>query len=295
VHEFAVAGEETEVEFQDPVEAGKVLLNFEPLGAPVELLSGGTTFLTAVMPAAGTGAPAKAKAGAKDTGKNKGDGLEVVLLNSGVAPAASGKAELSQSGETELEVEFEDAPVGDYELRVGGVAHGALTGVGAGSWKFSTSPQAGETLLDFEVQGQLLEISDGTDTLLSVVFPVSVQAALGTWKKEVQSATRTKLNLVPTGVDLDARGLADFKDKASRDTFVVSVFDLPAGTYDLVVGAETLAGALVVTKADGKAKVGFDTQPKGAKLPLDFAVPGQLVQVTPAGDPGTVLLEVVIL
>lgn len=294
VAEFAADGVETEVEFQDPVESGKVLLNFEPLGAQVDVVSGGTTYLTAVMPAAGTGAPSTAKKGAKDTGKSKGDALEVVLLNLGVAPAASGKAELSVSGETEFEVEFEDAPALDWELLVGGVSRGALSGVTAGQWKFSTSPEAGESLLDFEVQGQLVEISDGVDTILSVVFPVSVQAALGTWKKEIRKTERTKVNLVPSGADLDARGLADFKDKASKDTFVVSVFDLAAGSYDLVVGAETVAGALVVTAADGKAKVSFDTSPKGKKLLLDFAVPGQVVQVTPAGEPGTVLLEVVI-
>lgn len=294
VAEFTANGVESEIEFQDPVETGKVLLNFEPLGAQVDVVSGGVTYLTAIMPAAGTGAPSTAKKSAKDTGKKQGDALEVVLLNLGVAPAASGKAELSVSGETELEVEFEDAPSGDWELLVGGVSRGGLLGVTAGQWKFSTSPGAGETLLDFEVQGQLVEIADGSGAILSVVFPVSVQAALGSWKKEVRNDTRTKVNLVPTGADLDARGVADFKDKSSKDTFVVSVFDLAAGTYDLVVGAETLADALVVTKSDGKAKVTFDTSPKGKKLLLDFAVTGQLVQVTPAGDPGTVLLEVVI-
>lgn len=294
VAEFTADGVETEIEFQDPVEPGKVLLNFEPLGAQVDVVGGGSTYLTAIMPAAGTGAPSTAKKGAKDTGKSKGDALQVVLLNLGVAPAASGKAELSVSGETEFEVEFEDAPALDWELLVGGVSRGALSGATAGEWRFSTSPEAGEALLDFEVQGQLVEISDGVDTILSVVFPVSVQAALGSWKKEIRSGTRTKVNFVPSGADLDARGLADFKDKASKDTFVVSVFDLAAGSYDLVVGAETVAGALVVSKADGKARATFDTSPKGKQLLLDFAVPGQVVQVTPAGEPGTVLLEVVI-
>lgn len=295
VAEFTADGFETEIEFQDPVEAGKVLLNFEPLGAQVDVVSGGQTYLTAVMPAAGTGAPSKAKKGAKDTGKSKGDGLLVVLLNSGLAPGASGKAKLEVSGETEFEVEFEDVPAGDYELVVGGTVRAGTSAVdGAGEFRFSTSPGAGESLLDFVVQGQLVEVTDGVDVLLSTVFPVSVQAALGTWKKEIHDAARVKVNLVASGVDLDARGLVDWKDKSKRDTLVVTVKDLPAGTYDLLVDGVPNAGVLVVSKADGKAKVVFDTQPKGKKLLLDFPVAGLVVQVTPAGDAGTVLLEVLV-
>ncbi|MBM3985400.1 MAG: hypothetical protein FJ296_06895 [Planctomycetes bacterium] len=295
VAEFMADGFETEIEFQDPVEAGKVLLNFEPLGAQVDVVSGGEVYLTAVMPAAGTGAPAKGKKGAQDTGKKQGDGLLVVLLNSGLVPAANGKAKLEVSGETEFEVEFEDVPAGDYDLVVGGIVRGSAPAVeGAGEFRFSTSPLAGEELLDFTVQGQLVEVTDGVDTLLSTVFPVSVQAALGTWKKEIHDVARVKVNLVASGLDLDARGVLDFKDKASKDTLVVSVFDLPAGSYDLVVDGVPQEDVLVVTKADGKAKVTFDTQPKGKKLLLDFAVVGLVVQVTPSGDNGSVLLEALV-
>ena len=103
-----------------------------------------------------------------------------------------------------------------------------------------------------------------------------------------------KINLVSTGVDLDARGLLDFKSKSSHDTLVVSVFDLAPGSYDLLVDGTAHAGVLVVTKQDGKAKVTFDTQPKGNKLLLDFTVLGTLVQVTPEGDAATVLLAGVV-
>ncbi len=295
VAEFTTDGLETEIEFQDPVESGKVLLNFEPLGAQVDVVSGGEVYLTAVMPAAGTGAPSKGKQGAQDTGKKNGDGLLVVLLNTGLVPAANGKAQLETSGETEFEVEFEDAPAGDYELLVGGIVRGGTSAVGgAGEFRFSTAPGAGEELLDFEVQGQLVAITDGVDTLLSTVFPVSVQAALGTWKKEIHDAARVKVNLVASGADLDTRGVLDWKDKASKDTLVVSVFDLPAGSYDLLVDGVPHDDVLVVTKADGKAKVTFDTQPKGSKLLLDFVVAGAVVQVTPAGDNGTLLLEALV-
>ena len=295
VAEFTADGLESEIEFQDPVEPGKVLLNFEPLGAQVNVESAGIVYLTAVMPAAGTGAPAKGKLGAKDTGKNKGDGLLVVLLNSGLVPAANGKAKLEVSGETEFEVEFEDVPAGPYELRVGGVARDDVSAVnGAGEFRFSSSPGAGQLLLDFEVQGQLVEITNGVDTLLSTVFPVSVQAALGTWKKEIHGVSRVKVNLVASGADLDTRGLLDFRHKSSRDTLVIGVQDLPVGSYDLVVDGVPHDDVLVVSKADGKARVSFDTQPKGKKLLLDFVVAGAVVQVTLPDDNRTVLLEAVV-
>ena len=299
VSQLTVTGVEQELEFQDPVEAGKSLLDFDPLGAQVDIASGATIYLTAVMPGSdsvtGSKAPKSGKKSADDLGKKNGDKLLVLLASSGVIPGASGKATLAQSGETEFEVEFEDAPAGDYALQVGGVEVATLTTLtDSGQWSFSTSPSAGQALLDFEVQGQLVAILHGTDTVLSVVFPVSVQSALGTFKKEIHDSQHVKINLVATGVDLDARGQADFKDKSSHDTLVVSVFDLAPGEYDLVVDGAPHAGVLVVSKQDGKAKVTFDSQPKGNKLLLDFTVPGATVQVTPAGDAATVLLAGVV-
>jgi len=299
VAEIVSTGKEQEIEFQDPVESGKVLLNFDPLGALVEVAAGGVTYLTAVMPASntvtGTKAPKSGKKGAEDAGKKNGDALLMLLLNSGVVPGASGKATLSQGGETEFEVECEDVPDGDYELQVAGVTVGVASATGgAAQWNFSTSPGAGQVLLDFEVQGELVAITSGADVILSVVFPVSVQAALGKFKKEIHDSTRIKINLVATGEDLDTRGMLDWKDKSSHDTLVVNIQDLAPGDYDLVVDGTQKAGVLVVVKPDGKAKVVFDTQPKGQKLLLDFVASGATVQVTPAGDNATVLLQGVV-
>ena len=59
----------------------------------------------------------------------------------------------------------------------------------------------------------------------------------------------------------------------------------------MIVGGATKVGVLVVTKQDGRAKVSLDTSPNGKKLLLDVAVPGAVVEVTPVGEPGTVLLS----
>lgn len=282
VAELVVAGLELELEFQDPVEPGKLLLNFDPLGAQVDVVKDGAVYLSAVLPAADGGTPGAAKKQAKDVGKNKGDALLVALQNSGLLPGAHGTVKLSVSGEVELEVEIEDLPDGDYGLSIAGAPVATITVLAQHGEVQVVSPP--------EVQGQLVAVTSGADTILSTIFPVSVQAALGQFKKEIHQLGHVSINLASTGADLDARGRLVFKDKSSHDSLVVKVADLAEGSYDLILGGTTKAGVLVVSKQDGQAKVSFDTSPKGAKLLLDVAMPGTLVEVTPAGDPGTVLL-----
>lgn len=283
VAELVVTGFELEVEFQDPVEAGKQLLNFDPLGAQVDVVKDGVIYLSAVMPAAGSGGGSSSgKKQAKDVGKGKGDALLVALQNSGLIPGAHGTAKLSVSGEVELEVEIEDLPDGEYGLSIAGAPVATITVVAQHGETQLVSPPA--------VQGQLLAVTLGPDTVLSTIFPVSVPAALNKFPKELHQPTHVRINLVNTGSDLDARGQLTFKDRTSHDSLVVKVFDLAAGSYDLIVGGATKVGVLVVTKQDGRAKVTLDTAPGGKKLLLDVAAPGALVEVTPVGEPGTVLL-----
>jgi hypothetical protein len=282
VAELEVTGAELELEFQDPVEPGKLLLNFDPLGAQVEVARDGVTYLAAVLPGAGGGSSGSAKKQVKDVGKGKGDALLVVLQNSGLIPGAHGTVKLSVSGEVELEVELEDLPDGDYGLSIAGAPVGTISVVAQHGEAKLVSPPA--------VQGQLVAVTSGADTVLSTIFPVSVPAALDKFKKEVHKPGHVSINLVSTGADLDARGLLTFKSKNSHDSLVVKVEDLAAGSYDLIIGGTTKTGVLVVAKQDGRAKVSFHTAPGGSKLLLDVAVPGELVQVTPVGDPGTVLL-----
>ena len=103
-----------------------------------------------------------------------------------------------------------------------------------------------------------------------------------------------RINLASPGKDLDVCGVLDWKDHVSHDTLAISVCDLPAGSYDLRVGGAPLPGVLIVVKADGKAKVVFDSQAQGKEEPLAFPVPGTIVKVTPAGEPATVLLTGVV-
>jgi hypothetical protein len=282
--------------FADPAGADQSLLDFDPLGKQIDIALGGTVYLTAMMPGAGSDSRFEhARKCANNLGKGHGDRLRVLLAGTGSMPAARGNATLTLSDEPELRVEFKHVIPGSYTLRVGGEQVGSTTVDGSkGEFRFSASPGPGEGLLDFAVQGERIELRQGTQTVLAVIFPISAQAAKGAWKKEKHDADRVRINLVPAGADLDVCGVLDWKDKASHDTLKISVCDLPAGSYDLLVGGKAVPGVLIVVKPDGKAGVVFDSKAKGKKQPLDFAVPGKTVQVTPAGEPGTVLMEGVV-
>jgi len=290
-----------ELEFQNPVEPGKTLLNFDPLGAQIEVELGGTIYLTGVLSGSntttGTKPPGKGSQGAEDVGKTKGDSLLVFLANSGVQAGASGKAKLSQSGETEFEVEIEDVPAGNYALCVNGVEVGTLVAdaTGHAHLDYSTSPGGAVLDLNFEVKGQLVAVKSGADVILSAVFPTSVQAALGKFKKELFKSNKVKVNLINAGVDLDATGTVSWKLKGNGDQEVqIQVSDLPAGTYTVLVNSVASASALTVAAqpASGKGKLAFATVAKGSKVLLDFDPVDALVQLTDAND--AVVLQAVI-
>ena len=296
------SGSETEVEFQDPVEPGKVLLNFDPLGQQVDIALGPDVYLSAFLPASdaatGTKSPNTKKQTAKDLGKGKGDKLLVVLANTGVAPGAQGKATLAKEGESEFEVEIEDVPSGDYGLFVGGLERGTLSaGSGSAQLDFSSSPGAGQLLLDFEVQGALVEVRNGSgETLLASVFPVSVQAALGSFKQELVKSNKLKLNLVNVGADLDATGTLQWKLAGNGNARLeLRVKDLPAGTYG-IFHTDGMAGApsaaQLVVAPNGKGKLVLASAPKGSQAELDFDPLGLTIEILGDGDTTFLAVEV---
>lgn len=292
---------EVELEFRNPPddsppdEPGEqhFLLDFDPLGQQVDVVKDGVVYLTGMLPGvAGSGAPKKAGQLAKDLGKKKGDKLAVMLLDLGVLPGAKGEVVLSQSGQTELEVEIEHVPDASYGLYVGGVLRGALVvTAGEGRLRFSDPPQVGVAPLDFDLKGQLVQVKSGEDAILAVVFPMSVPEALGVGKKETRTGALLRLNLQNAGTDLDARGSARWKaSKAGRERLALEVVDLAAGDYRVLVdGVER--GALTVKKDDGNGRLLFDSVAKGKKkVPLAFDVLGHLVEIVD-GD-GTAVLHV---
>ncbi|MCC6406497.1 MAG: hypothetical protein IT453_04990 [Planctomycetes bacterium] len=292
----------TKVSFQNTPKAGKTLLNFEPLGAQISIVQGSTVYLTAILPASnndtGIKPPSKAGHGSKDLGKAKSDSLLVSLMNSGVQTDAKGKATLTEdSGVVEFGVVVDAVPAGAYALFVGGVERGTLStnSQGEGQLDFSTSPSGAVLLLDFVVKGQLIELESDAGSILSVVFPNSVQAALGKFPKEKFSSKVVKVNLINAGADLDANGEVTWKLKSSgTQTVVVRARDLAEGTYTIRVNGVASASSLRIDGAPyGKGKLTYSSSPSGSQALLDFDPTDATIEVLDALD--VVVLRTVVL
>ena len=163
-------GIEGELEFDtDPDDPGEVMLDFDPTGAAVEVRQGATVFFASSFTGGGGGGGGSCTA----------EETEVPLLNTGADGDAKGKARyrLESDCDDDFRVEVENLPLGDYELRVGGVVQGTLTvalvdGEAEGELEFDNDPdEPGEVPLTFDPRGQLVEVVQGGTVYLDRVFP----------------------------------------------------------------------------------------------------------------------------
>ena len=143
-------------------------LDFDPAGQTIDVHQAGTTFLSTTV-----SSPAPA-------GSWEAVTTEVALVSSGADPRAHGTAQFEQSVDcrTHFSVEVEDAPLGDYQLLVGGVPRGTITVFIASNRKakdeieFSSDlDERGDLRLDFDPRGQDIEIRHDATVLLHVAFP----------------------------------------------------------------------------------------------------------------------------
>jgi hypothetical protein len=189
-----------ETEFRSPVEAGKVLLTFNPRGRVIEvhddqgavLSSGDNVFAGGggcTHNCGGMGGGGGGGMGGGGGGSGGGGGgdpeidfgavdIEVELDNSGVYPAASGDAKLEpRDDRTDFSVEIEDVPVGSYDLRIGGNIVGTIEvmvmtdGSVQGELEFRTPVEPGKILLDFDPRGLQIDVLEGTTVVLETLFP----------------------------------------------------------------------------------------------------------------------------
>jgi len=165
-----------ETEFRSPVEAGKVLLTFDPRGQVVEVHDGQGAVLT-------SGDDVFDDGSCSNCGNHNGPGhhgnadIEVELDNTGVYPLASGDAKLGpREDRTDFSVEIEDVPVGSYDLHVGGNLVATITvvttmmGRTEGAAEFRTPVEPGKIALDFDPRGQMIEVLDGSTVIMETLF-----------------------------------------------------------------------------------------------------------------------------
>ena len=186
-----------ETEFRSPLEAGKVLLTFDPRGQEIEVHDGQGAVLTSggeVLSGGGTctnncggmGGGGMGGGGMGGGGMGGGDpdfgmlDIEVELSNPGVYPAASGDAKLEpRMDRTDFSVEIEDVPAGSYALRIGGDIVGTLQaaldvdGTVRGELEFRNPVEPGKILLDFDPRGKQIDVLEGATVILETLFPGS--------------------------------------------------------------------------------------------------------------------------
>lgn len=164
-----------ELEFANPAEPGKLLLNFDPRGQLIEVKTVAGTFFSHLFGGSATG------------GGNGGAGVSLVpirfelpLFSTGAAPAATARMEFKRDdrGRRNFEIEIEDAPLGAYTLLVAGVQRGSVNVITdpngtRGQIEFDDEPEAGELPLSFDPLGQWLELVRDGQTYFARELPTA--------------------------------------------------------------------------------------------------------------------------
>jgi hypothetical protein len=116
--------------------------------------------------------------GGNGNGNNGKQEISVEMDNTGVMPAAEGKATYEiKNNSVEFEVEIEDIPAGMYPLHVVNIERGQIEvieddGKFKGKLKFSDPQKEGRELLNFDPRGEIVEVYGGGDIILETIpFP----------------------------------------------------------------------------------------------------------------------------
>lgn len=293
-------GTEGEVEFRSPAEPGKILLDFEPRGALLEITQAAAVYLSSNLPAQGMPPPPPSGNGQPPPFANAE--IEIDLTNQGVIAGAEGDAQLEQRVDrVDFDVEIEDLPVGDYTLFVEGIERATINVVdtpsgteGEAEFRFPAEP--GKLLLDFDPRGQSLSIQQNGIEFLAAGFPLmgdgddddsgggddDDNSGGGDDDDDDSSGNGGDAGLTITigfnniGPDADANGSADYEERTDRTDFNVEVDDLDDGVYELRVGGSSVA-MMIVTGGEGEVEFRNPSEP--GKLELDFDPLGQTVEV----------------
>jgi len=247
-------------------------LDFDPRGVVVDIVKDGAIVYSGVMLA-------------QVQGINKADPAtaETTLTSTGVDADATATATLAVDDHATrtFSVEVQGLPVGDYSLLIGGTARGTLSVTdaitGAAQIEFSTEPETGEFLLDFDPSGQSIEIKQGTTSYFTGTVNGTLSPVVG------PITTSETLPLLNQLVDADASAHATLvTDAVGVLSFDVSVANLPVGAYDLLL--DGAAQGTITVAADGTGSIAFAQTPTGAELALTFDPRGHTVAVAQGGS-----------
>lgn len=164
---------EGETRFEStPDESGELPLPFTPYGLSIVIMKDGVVFFSGLIPTPSDVFPPEGGSGGSET---------TILLKRSASLSAAAEASLEiqrgAKGVVGLELEVERVPVGLYEFRVGGVEQGLVAVVAVanktkGKLRFYVRPDdRGEFMLDFQVAGKTVTVTDGTDIMFEGRVP----------------------------------------------------------------------------------------------------------------------------
>jgi len=292
---------EGEIEFRDPVEPGKLPLDFDPTGQTVDVSQGAVIYLTTDGSTGGGqgGSGGQTSPNAPPFGDAE---TEVFLTNTGVFPLGQAKAELEQRPDrVDFDIELEDVPVGFYDFSVDGDIKGVIevvqTAAGIeGELEYRNPVEAGKLLLDFNPIDRLLEISQGSQIMFSGVFTLNAgggnngdgddddgDGSGGSGGSGGGGGQNVELEVpfTNTGLDPDASGEVEYEVRSDRTDFKVKVEDLTFGQYQLFVGGVSVAD-LNVNMAEVELEFRDPVEP--GKLPLNFDPLNQVIEIRQGSD-----------
>ncbi len=171
---FTVEGGEGAIMFRSPAIPAKPLLNFDPRDCPIEIVDA-----VGVALSSGDAVLAPHSPGPDDDDEPENDEGEVTvqLLPTGVIPGAKGHATVAtDDAATSFSVKIMKLPAGVYELVVGNTVRGEIIvgekpGQPRGEIRFRDPAGDDGPALDFDVSGELIEVTLEGETVLEALFP----------------------------------------------------------------------------------------------------------------------------
>jgi len=233
--------------------------------------------------------------------------LQMLPAREGISGSGHARYE-DYPGHNQFEVEVEGSPDGDYNLYVGGQHRGEFTvHEGHGKLEFASHGEAGKHLLTFDPRGMQIEIRDSQGlVLLSSDHAFdhgqhghhgetygdndrqyecgmghgSGHGMGGGMEDCVNEAEfiEIEIELDNTGTLPEASGEAEWEMNSYRVEFSVEIEDVPAGSYTLKVGGETVGvieafemhndvfGRIRFTNPESYGREHLDFEPRGEKI-----------------------------
>jgi hypothetical protein len=175
-------------------------------------------------------------------------------------------------------------PGAEYQLTVDGILEETLTANSRGCVHsdFRVTASGRKLPLDFDPRGKTLDITDGTDVVLSMVFSGEGEP------DDIRVDERTRLE----PVNSEERGRVELRylEQRNKDRFIVHFLGLERGSYELFVDGELQAevdlnrGRSTVRTFEVLKNLHAAKPVNSKKLELDFDPRGLIVDVVRDGE-----------